>query len=95
MVVLQISQTSLGKLVGTIGRRRLPGMSRDSEQRRCCYGVCEVHKIGGGGMTRCALGDDGMGDDRLCIETAIEERCGLYMIRERMDGRSTRCSVPG
>jgi hypothetical protein len=69
----QISQALVRKLVGTIGRRRLPGMSRDSKQRSCCDGVCEVHDIGSGGISRrvsmgSLTGDDGSATGSKCLE---------------------------
>lgn len=48
MMAFQILQTLFSKLVGALGRRRLPSTGRGSEQQSCCDGVCEVHEIGGG-----------------------------------------------
>jgi hypothetical protein len=73
MMFFQISQALVRKLVGTIGRRRLPGMSGDSKQRSCCDGVCEVHDIGSGGISRrvsmgSLTGDDGSATGSKCLE---------------------------
>jgi len=48
MMPFQVGQALLSKLVCAIGLRGFPGMSRDSKQRSCCNGGCEVHEIGSG-----------------------------------------------
>jgi len=48
MVSSQVSQAMMSKPVCPVSLRRLPSKSRDSKQRSCCNGVCEVHEIGGG-----------------------------------------------
>ena len=63
MVSFQVGQAPMGKLVCAVSRRGLPGTSRDSKQRSCCDGVCEVHEIGSGGMSRRVSTSNLIGND--------------------------------
>lgn len=90
MVVFQIDQALVSKLVCTIGRGGLPGMSRDSKQRSCCDGVCEVHEIDSGGMARRVSNGSFTGGDGSAGEPGrpecLERLYEIYMIPERRDG---------
>jgi hypothetical protein len=65
-------------------------MSRDSEQRSCCDGVCEVHEIDSGGMARRVSKGSLTGGDGSAREPkrpkCLERLYKIYMIPERRDG---------
>jgi len=79
MVSSQVDETPVSKPVCAIGRRGLPGICRDSKQRSCCNGVCEVHGVGSSRMSRRVTRNGLTGGDRAATKSECWEEDNDYI----------------